>query len=348
MLIPVKKAVNQIGFSRLVIGIFLIVFLNAVVILDLPIYMMLSDILIRIGMNIILVLALVPAIKAGTGLNFALPLGIICGLIGAIVSIDQGYSGLFSFIIALVVAIPLALIIGYLYGLLLNRIKGDEMTVGTYVGFSIVSVMCIFWLVAPFTNPEIVWAFGGVGVRNTVLLSSSFEKILNSFLMFNVGKIEIPTGLFLFSFLLCLMVWIFGKTKIGNSMHIAGSNPRFALSCGISVNNMRILGTVMSTVLAGIGILVYAQSFGFVQLYQAPLMMAFPAVAAILIGGATPGRAEISHVIVGTILFQAVLVVSSPVINVLIEGSFSEIFRGLISNGVILYALSMKTTGGES
>ena len=348
MLKLIKKAVNQIGFSRLIIGIFLIVFINAAVVLDLPIFMLLSDMLVRIGMNIVLVLALVPAIKVGTGLNFALPLGIVCGLIGAIVSIDQGYSGLFSFVIALVVAIPLAVIFGYLYGLLLNKIKGDEMTVGTYVGFSIVSGMCIFWLVAPFTNPEIVWAFGGVGVRNTVLLSSSFEKILNNFLIFNVGQIEIPTGLFLFSFLLCLMVWVFGKTKIGNSMHIAGSNPRFALSCGISVNNMRILGTVISTVLAGIGILVYAQSFGFVQLYQAPLMMAFPAVAAILIGGATPGRAEISHVIVGTILFQAVLVVSSPVINVLIEGSFSEIFRGLISNGVILYALSMKTTGGGS
>lgn len=346
MLTKIKRAVILIGFSRLIIIIFLLIFLALVVSLEMPLAMMLSDILIRIGMNIVLVLALVPAIKAGTGLNFALPLGIICGLIGAVISIDQGYSGLPSFIFAITVAVPLAVMIGYLYGSLLNRIKGEEMTVGTYVGFSVVSGMCIFWLVAPFSNPEIVWAFGGVGVRNTILLTSSFEKILNKFLMCNIGQIEIPTGLFLFIIILCLFIWTFGKVKIGNSMHIAGSNPRFAESCGISVNNMRILGVILSTVLASIGIIVYAQSFGFIQLYQAPLMMAFPAVAAILIGGATPTKAEISHVVVGTILFQSVLVVSSPVINVLIEGSFSEIFRGLISNGVILYALSIENDGG--
>ena len=31
-------------------------------------------------------------------------------------------------------------------------LKGEEMSVTTYVGFSIVSVMCIAWLVLPFTS----------------------------------------------------------------------------------------------------------------------------------------------------------------------------------------------------
>ena len=347
MIESVARLYNKIGLPRLIIGIFLIIFLIAASVVNLPLPMLYGSLLVRFGMNAVLVLALIPAIKAGTGLNFALPLGIMAGLIGAVVAIEFKIAGALSFLVALGVSIPLAIIVGYLYGILLNRIKGQEMIVGTYVGFSVVSGMCIFWLLAPFKNPEMVWAYGGTGLRNTILLHSSFDKILNNFLSFSIGGIEIPTGLLLFFALLCLLVWLFGKTRTGNAMHVAGSNPRFAKSCGINVDNMRILGTVISTVLACVGILVYSQSYGFLQLYQGPLMMAFPAAAAILIGGASPRHATISNVIVGTILFQSLLVVAPPVINVIVEGSFSEIFRGIVSNGVILYALATKWEGGE-
>ncbi len=347
MIESVAKLYNKIGLPRMIIGIFLIIFLIAASVVGLPLPMLYGSLLVRFGMNAVLVLALIPAIKAGTGLNFALPLGIMAGLIGAVVAIEFKIAGALSFLVALGVSIPLAIIIGYLYGILLNHIKGQEMIVGTYVGFSVVSGMCIFWLLAPFKNPEMVWAYGGTGLRNTILLQSSFDKILNNFLGFSIGGIEIPTGLLLFFALLCLLVWLFGKTKTGNAMHVAGSNPRFAKSCGIDIDKMRILGIVISTVLACVGILVYSQSYGFLQLYQGPLMMAFPAAAAILIGGASPRHATISHVIVGTILFQSLLVVAPPVINVIVEGSFSEIFRGIVSNGVILYALATKWEGGE-
>jgi len=338
---------NKIGLPRLIITIFLLVFLIAASVVGLSIPMLTGSLLVRVGMNAVLVLALIPAIKAGTGLNLALPLGIMCGLVGAVIAIEYELSGAISFVVALIIAIPLAIIVGYLYGLVLNRIKGQEMIVGTYVGFSVVSGMCIFWLLAPFKNPEMVWAYGGTGLRNTILLHSSFDKILNNFLGFKLGEVEIPTGLLLFFALLCLLVWVFGKTRTGNALHVAGSNPRFALSCGISIDKMRIFGTVLSTVLACIGILVYCQSYGFLQLYQGPLMMAFPAAAAILIGGASPKKAAISHVVIGTFLFQSLLVVAPPVINVLVEGSFSEVFRGIVSNGVILYALATKWEGGE-
>lgn len=347
MIESVTRLYNIIGLPRLIIGIFLIVFLIAAAVVGLPLPMLYGSLLVRFGMNAVLVLALIPAIKAGTGLNFALPLGIMAGLIGAVVAIEFKIAGALSFLVALGVSIPLAIIVGYLYGILLNHIKGQEMIVGTYVGFSVVSGMCIFWLLAPFKNPEMVWAYGGTGLRNTILLQSSFDKILNNFLGFSIGGIEIPTGLLLFFALLCVLVWLFGKTRTGNAMHVAGSNPRFAKSCGINIDKMRILGIVISTVLACVGILVYSQSYGFLQLYQGPLMMAFPAAAAILIGGASPRHASISHVIVGTILFQSLLVVAPPVINVIVEGSFSEIFRGIVSNGVILYALATKWEGGE-
>jgi len=124
-------------------------------------------------------------------------------------------------------------------------------------------------------------------------------------------------------------------------MQAAGANPAYAKAAGINVDNMRIIGTTISTALGGMGIVCYAQSYGFLQLYNAPLMMGFHCVAAALIGGASIGKARILHVILGTFLFQGMIAVALPVANqILPESSLSEVFRIIISNGIILYALS--------
>ncbi|SDY87711.1 simple sugar transport system permease protein [Proteiniborus ethanoligenes] len=342
----VKKYIKSIGLPRLIIFSFLLILMIIAVFLDIPLSSLISDMLVRFGMNSVLVLAMVPAIQSGIGLNFALPIGIVCGLIGALVSIEFKLSGFTGLWVSFIVAIPLAIIAGYVYGVMLNKVKGQEMTVGTYVGFSIVSAMCIFWLIAPFKSPELIWAYGGNGLRVTVSLESSIDKLLNNFLSFSIGGVKIPTGLIGFFLLCAFMYLLFSKSKKGAAMKVAGSNEGFAISNGINVNEERILGTILSTVLASIGIILYSQSFGFLQLYNAPLYSAFPAVAAILIGGATLKQANIVHVIIGTLLFQSLLVVSLPVINILSEGSMSEIVRIIVSNGIILYALT-RNTGGE-
>lgn len=340
-----KQIIDKVGFPRFIIAVFLILLIGIAVFLKIPLTGILEDILVRFGMNAILVLAMVPAVQSGIGLNFNLPLGIVFGLIGALVSIEFKLTGFTGLLVSILVAVPLAAIFGYFYGQMLNRIKGQEMTVGTYIGFSVVSFMCIFWLLAPFRSPELVWAYGGTGLRVTVSLESSIAHVLNNFLSFSIGGVTIPTGLLLFFGLFAFIIWIYNQSKKGLSMQVAGSNENFALSNGIDVDRERIIGTMMSTVLAAIGIIVYSQAFGFLQLYNAPLYAAMPAVASILIGGASLHRAKIVHVIIGTLLFQSLLVVSLPVINILSEGSMSEVIRTIISNGIILYALTRP--GGE-
>lgn len=335
-----KQIIDKVGFPRFIIAVFLILLIGTAVFLKIPLTGILEDILVRFGMNAILVLAMVPAVQSGIGLNFNLPLGIVFGLIGALVSIEFKLAGFTGLLVSILVAVPLAAIFGYFYGQMLNRIKGQEMTVGTYIGFSVVSFMCIFWLLAPFRSPELVWAYGGTGLRVTVSLESSIAHVLNNFLSFSIGGVTIPTGLLLFFGLFAFIIWIYNQSKKGLSMQVAGSNENFALSNGINVDRERIIGTMMSTILAAIGIIVYSQAFGFLQLYNAPLYAAMPAVASILIGGASLHRAKIVHVIIGTLLFQSLLVVSLPVINILSEGSMSEVIRTIISNGIILYALT--------
>jgi simple sugar transport system permease protein len=87
---------------------------------------------------------------------------------------------------------------------------------------------------------------------------------------------------------------------------------------------------------------VFCQSYGFVQLYTAPLLMAFPIVACLLIGGGAVDRATLIHVIVGTVLFQSILTVALPVTSQVVQGDFSETARLIIQNGMILYALTRK------
>ncbi len=336
----IKKMYKKIGFPRLIITIFFVALLIVANFLHIDKGNLWTSILERVCMNMILVLAMVPSIQSGAGINFNLALGVVMGLIGTLVAMEMQLSGWTCFWVAILIALPLSIIFGWLYGMMLNKVKGQEMTVGNYVGFAVVSFMCIFWLVAPFKNESLVWAMGGSGLRTTLTLDGYMSRILNDAWAIHLGGLIIPTGLILFTAICLLLVHLFSRTKAGNSMQVAGSNEAFAISNGINVDRQRIRGTILSTVLAAIGIIVYSQSFGFVQLYQAPLYVSLPAAAAILIGGASMKRAKIIHVIIGTFLFQALLVVALPVINIVSEGSMAEIVRIIISNGIIVYALT--------
>lgn len=150
----------------------------------------------------------------------------------------------------------------------------------------------------------------------------------------------------MFLFLCCFLVWLFMHSKTGMAMSAAGANPMFAKAAGLNVNRLRLKGTILSTVLAAVGILVYAQGFGFMQLYNGPQMMGFNSVAAILIGGATPRRSKIVNVLLGTFLFQGILTLGLPVVNMFIpESNLSEVMRQIIANGIILYALCQTKEG---
>ena len=346
-----NQLVNTYGLPRLIITGFLIfLFIMAPVAgADFP--TQITNVLNRFGWNAVLVLAMVPMVHSGCGLNFGIPLGILAGLLGATLSIQFGFTGALSFVMAIVISTPFAVLFGGGYGALLNKIKGGEMMVATYVGFSSVSFMCIMWLLIPYKNPSIVMAYTGVGLRNMFALDSFYAGVLSKFLEIDLNplgiNLVIPTGSILFFTLLAVGVWAFLHTKTGTAMTAVGSNPTFAKASGINVDRIRMLSVILSTWLGAVGILVYQQGFGFVQLYMAPFNMAIPAVAAILIGGASVNKASIGNVVIGTILFQGLVTMTPTVINSLIHIDISEVIRVIVSNGMVVYALTRKTEGGK-
>ena len=343
----IKSLIQDFGIPRLIIfGFLMLLFILAPFVgADLP--TQISNLLNRFSWNAVLVLAMVPMIHSGCGLNFGLPLGIIAGLLGGTLAIEFGFTGFTSFIMAILFATPFAIIFGWAYGILLNHIKGGEMMVATYVGFSAVSFMCMMWLLLPYHSPTMVWGYEGKGLRTTISLEGFYDKVLSSFLEIRIGNLVIPTGAIIFFALLSFIMWCFLRTKTGTAMTAVGSNATFAKASGVNIDKTRTLSVIMSTWLGAIGILVYEQGFGFIQLYMGPFYMALPAVSAILIGGASVNKASIANVVIGTLLFQGIVTMTPTVMNSMIHMDMSEVIRIIVSNGMILYALTRKSDDGR-
>lgn len=356
----IKKTIADFGLPRIIIlALFILLFILAGVFqMNVPSFF--GDVLRRWGMFGILALAMVPGIRAGIGPNMGVTVGIVGGLLGAVLSMELRYRGLFSAITnptlfavagavtAIIIGVGIATGMGILYGMLLNRVKGSEMAVATYVGFSMVNLFNIIWALIPVSSSIMILPATGRGLRQVVNLSDDFGHAFNRIGQFSIGSMAVPTGLLVVFFLSCLGMYIFNRTRVGMMMTSAGTNPEYARASGINVDKMRILGTTISTALGAFGIVVYAQSFGFLQLYQAPLMFGFSAVAAVLIGGASVRRAKVFDVLLGTFLFQGILTIALPLVSVALPDvpGVPEMLRLIITNGIILYALS-KAKGGR-
>ncbi len=340
----IREFIEDVGWPRILIALFLLMLFVLAPFVGVRLDASINDTLVRFGMNGVMVLAMVPMVQSGCGLNFGLPLGIIAGLLGAVSSVELEVTGLPGVLTAMLIASPIAILLGWGYGLLLNKVKGSEMMIATYVGFSSVAFMCIMWLVLPYKSPNMVWGYAGKGLRTTISVEAFWQYAISRIGAFRVNEfLAFPTGMFLFFLLLCLAMSLFMRTRTGTALTIVGSNPDYARASGVNIDKMRTLSVILSTWLGAIGIIMYEQSFGFIQLYMGPFYMAFPAVAAILIGGASVKKANIVNVIVGTILFQGILTMTPSVINSMIQTDMSEVIRIIVSNGMILYALTRAT-----
>ncbi len=339
----IKTFIQDFGWPRIIIFLFLIFLFIMAPFVGVRLDASISDVLNRFGQYAILVLAMVPMIQSGCGLNFGLALGIVAGLLGATLSLQFELRGFLGFFGAIALAAPFATLFGWLYGKLLNKVKGEEMTIAMYIGFSFIMFMCIMWLILPYNNPTMIWGYAGKGLRTTITVEGYWLKILNNFLAIKIGQFFVfPTGLVLFVGLCAFLMWVFLRSRTGTAMTAVGSNPDFARASGVDVDRMRMISVIISTFLGAVGIIVYQQSFGFIQLYTAPGPMVFPAVAAILIGGASINKANMVNVIVGTFLFQGLLTMTPSVINSVLQTDMSEVIRIIVSNGMILYALTRK------
>lgn len=336
---------RKIKAPQIIIMVYLAIMLMFVTKIDISMTSILNESLIKFGMNSVLVLSLIPMLKCGVGMNFGMSIGICAGLVGMCVSLEFKTGGFKGFAVGILVSILVGSLFGYIYSLILNKLKGKEEIIGMFCGYAFVFIMNIFWSVAPFKNRQMLYPIGGKGLRPKISLNEAYEKILDNLFQLKIGDIVIPLGLLLFVGLVCILIKIYFNTKTGLTMKVISENEKFAYLSGVNINKYRTIAIILSTVIAAVGICVYSQSYGFVQLYDSPLGFSFPAVSAILIGGASRKETNLLNALIGTYLFQTTYLLSVPIANALLMPELSETLRMIVTNGIILYAFVCE--GGE-
>jgi len=108
----------------------------------------------------------------------------------------------------------------------------------------------------------------------------------------------------------CLFNTYFLKTKLGQDCRSVGQSQPISNAAGINVDRTRIIATIISTVFAAWGMIVYLQDMGTVSAYTAQRQIGLFSVAALLVGGATAAKASPKNAIIGLILFHSMFIVS--------------------------------------
>ncbi len=338
----------KLKLPQIIISLFLLLLVVIASALRMDLTALLNQSIVKLVMNGVLVLSLIPMLNVGAGMNFGLPVGIIGGLLGMCLAVNFRMTGFYGFCMALLFSLVFCMLLGWIYGLILNRVKGREEIAGIFIGFSFIPLMNYFWTLVPFKNREMLYPIGGQGLRPRISLENYFNHVLDDLGVITVSGIEIPCGLLAFYALVCVFLYLFFLTKAGRVAIAVGENESFARLSGINIAQTRLIAIIISTVIAGFGICVYAQSYGFIQLYDEPLSMAFPAIAAILIGGSTGKKTFIFEAVLGAYLLQSIYLLTVPIANAILVPELTEILRTMITYGIILYALLIRERRGAS
>ena len=310
--------------------------------------MLINEIVTRMGRNAFLILSLLIPIMAGMGLNFGMTLGAMAAEIGLILVSDWQIVGIPGMVLAAILSVPISILLGIFCGKILNQAKGREMITSYIMSFFIngiyqLVVLYLMGSIIPIKHSSIKLP-RGYGIRNTVSLLGMRQK-LDNLLAIKIAGIKIPMLTFIIIALLCLFIVWFRRTKLGQDMRAVGQDMEVARDAGINVERTRIISIVMSTVLAGIGMVIYLQNMGNIATYSSHSQIGMFCIAALLVGGASVDRASIGNVFLGVILFHTMFIVA-PKAGAAITGDsmIGEYFRVFASYGVVTISLIMYET----
>ena len=148
--------------------------------------------------------------------------------------------------------------------------KGREMVTSYIIGFFVngvyqLVVLFLLGVVIPIKSDILLPR--GYGIRNTVNLIG-IRKCLDNLIPLKIAGVSIPVATFLVIFALCIFIIWFRKTKLGQDMRAVSQDMEVARSSGIRVEETRIMSIIISTVLAGYGMIIYLQKMGTLNTYN--------------------------------------------------------------------------------
>ncbi|OPJ56471.1 ABC transporter permease subunit [Alkalithermobacter paradoxus] len=410
---------KKILFDNMVTILFVILCLIGIKFSNQPMVYILNELVERIVRNSFIVLSLIIPVLAGMGLNFGIVIGAMAAQIAIIAVTHFKITGIYGFLMSVVLTIPISILFGYLTGKLLNKTKGQEMIASMILGFfanGLYQLLFLFLVgtLIPMNNPVLVLS-GGVGIKNTIDLSEGIKYALDGILkvpLFNftlyvsilfmtyyifkfikerksdnkdsinykhlykmtpylilvlislvaiygkgllsnssirslkiipmLNMINVPVVTVLVILILCIFNMFILNTKLGQDFKAVGQDMHIAKVSGINVDKIRVIAITISTLLAGIGQLIFLQNIGTLNTYGSHEQVGMFAIAALLIGGASVSKATIGQAIVGTILFHTLFIVSPQAgKNLLGSAQIGEYFRVFVAYGVIGLSLGL-------
>lgn len=191
-----KKIVDFLK-KYIVTILFLVLSLMFIVLGDLDTTSVARDLMKRLSRNAFIVLSLIIPIVAGMGINFAITIGAMAAQIGLLLAINWDLTGPLGMLTAAAITLPLGALFGYLVGVMLNKMKGQE-TIGSMIlgyfanGAYQLLFLYIFGNFIPLNSK--VTIIGATGVKNTLDLTTN-------------GLAQAVDGVFRVPFLTCVYVF---------------------------------------------------------------------------------------------------------------------------------------------
>ncbi len=316
-----------------------------------PAYLV-NEIITRLGRNAFLILSLLIPIMAGMGLNFGMTLGAMAAEIALIFVSDWQIWGIPGVVLAMIVSIPISIFLGWMCGSILNHAKGREMVTSYIISYFINGIyqLVVLYMMGPIIPIKHITVKlpRGYGIRNTVSLLNMRQCLDNAWAI-RIQGVKIPMLTLVIIAVMCLIIVWFRRTKLGQDMRAVGQDMEVARSAGIAVERTRIISIIISTVLAGFGMVIYLQNMGNIATYSSHSQIGMFCIAALLVGGASVDKASIGNVFLGVILFHLMFIVA-PKAGAVITGDsmIGEYFRVFVSYAVITVALIMYETKKRS
>lgn len=212
---------------------------------------------------------------------------LISALVGYIASFTTG-----SWVMGLIFGVLVAVVLGLFYALLVIRLKADVFAVG--ITLNILMTGMAAYILRRYYNQQSLLMNSNAQLLPSINIAALknipwLDSLLNGYSL-----------LVLIAFLLVIIIWVvFYKTPFGFWLRAAGKNPASLLASGKSVNGVRLIAFILSSVLCGLaGVHL---SLGYMGLFTLNLVSGrgFIALAIVLFGSGNPIVVLIASLIFG-------------------------------------------------
>lgn len=207
----------------------------------------------------------------------------------------------------LIVSMLAGMLAGIVTGLLHTKLKIPAILSGI---LTMISLYSINLRIGGKSNVPINTREDGVESMLSLIKKALPESIasdtnINTWISMVIGIVVI--GLFI-----ALLYWFFG-TEIGSAFRATGDNEDMIRALGVSTDNMKILGLLISNGLIALsgGLVAQAQSFGDVSMGQGTIVIGLASIVMgeVIIGNKVNFAGKLLSVVIGSVLYRIVVAV---------------------------------------